>query len=519
LRGCLSASGRIQGNCETRRCCERIWLAATVTIKLRHYRAACCGPSLDLAGRQQRRRRCSAGPVVIGDLETISVPRGVSFNLRSFGWRREIDLYLSTVRLSDFGLRREAPRPLGDRTPDYESLFDYDTLFYDVFHAGDARRIICLGPPLLNCEEALSKVVFRVPAAKEAMIWTYRPPRSHLQPSCQFWLTGPEIAAAENVTMELGGRRIDIPVRPSGYPRLSGRRVLVTLSKNNPLPWIRDWAQFNVRTHGADAVLFYDNGSTAYDPADVRACLNDLHGVADVLVVPWKFPFGPGVGRQNKQDSFYCQPGALEHARWRFCGRARGVLNTDIDELVVVRSGASIFDRAERSGKAAIVFPGLWVEALAGPSGRSAIARHTDCVHGQRGQAIMRRMVPSNRLLRISRLLRTKWIVLPERCPDDVDWGVHDIYPARRQTRRETRSWRLRPRDVLYRHFRQINTGWKTPRWLVRRYSPVRHLYDAELARALAIAFPERTIEPAKGLLDACCQLLKLRSRKNKRNE
>jgi hypothetical protein len=422
-------------------------------------------------------------------------------------------LYLSTVRLSDFGLRREAPRPPDDRSPDYESLFDHDTLFYDVFHAGDGRRIICLGPPLLNCEEALSEVVFRVPAAKEATIWKYRPPRSHLQPSCQFCLMAPEIAAADHLVMELGGRRVDIPIRPSGYPRFAGRRVLVTLSKDNPLPWIRDWAQFNVRIHGADAVLFYDNGSTAYDPAEVRAYLIDLQGVDDVLVVPWKFPYGPGTGRQNKQDSFYCQPGALEHARWRFCGRARGVLNTDIDELVVLRSGASIFDRAERSSKAAIVFPGFWVEGLARPSGKSTIALHTDCVHRQRGQAIMRRMFLFNRLL------RTKWIVVPERCPDDVDWGVHDIYPVRRQTRQERGAWRLKPRDVLYRHFRQINTGWKTPRWLVRPHSPIRHLYDTELARALTIAFPERTIEPPKGLPNGGFKSLILRSRKNKRNE
>jgi hypothetical protein len=427
--------------------------------------------------------------------------------------KTEVELCLSTVRLSDFGLRREPPRPPDDRSADYESLFDYDTLFYDVFHAGDARRVICLGPPLLNCEQALSEVVFRVPGAKDATIWKYRPPRSHLQPSCHFCLTGPEIASANSVVMELGGCKTEIPIRLSGHPRFAGRRVIVSLSKDNPLPWIRDWVRFNVKIHGADAVLFYDNGSTAYDPVELRAYLKDLGGVADVEVVPWRFPYGPGTGRQNIQDSFYCQPGALEHARWRYCGRARGVLNTDIDELVVLRSGASIFDRAERSSRAAIVFPGIWVEKFAWLTAKSTTTLHSDCVYRERGQAIMQL------LFLLNRLLRTKWIVVPERCPDDVDWGVHDIYPVHRQTRKEKGSWRLKPRDVLYRHFRQINTGWKLPRWLVRRYSPIRHMYDADLARALTIAFPERTIEAPKELLNGSFKSLIRRLRKSNRNE
>lgn len=58
---------------------------------------------------------------------------------------------LSPVRLSDLGLRREAPRPLHDRQPGYEALFDHDTLFYDVFRSG--AEVICLGPPLLNCAQ------------------------------------------------------------------------------------------------------------------------------------------------------------------------------------------------------------------------------------------------------------------------------------------------------------------------------------------------------------------------------
>jgi hypothetical protein len=41
------------------------------------------------------------------------------------------DASLSTAHLSTFGLRREPPRPVADRQAGYETLFDFDTLFYD----------------------------------------------------------------------------------------------------------------------------------------------------------------------------------------------------------------------------------------------------------------------------------------------------------------------------------------------------------------------------------------------------
>lgn len=406
---------------------------------------------------------------------------------------REGDAALSTVRLSAFGLRRDPPRPAADRRADYERLFDYDTLFYDVFRTAAADEIICLGPPLLNCEPALAEAIFRAPDAREALRWRYRPPRTHFQPSCRLHLRSPTLVSVPSLVLEIAGRRLEIPVRPSGQLRFAGRRVITTMSKDNPLPWIRDWAAFNVRVHGADAVLIYDNGSTSYGPEALAASLEDLPGLLDVLVVRWPFPFGPGTGPRNIQDSFYCQPGALAHARWRYFGSARGVLNSDIDELVVQPTGGSIFERLERSGMAAIVFPGIWAESLGDPLPRPDLPRHSDCLYGERGQAIRRRFFLKRRLL------RTKWVAAPGRCPDDVEWGVHDLYPGERQRRRQMRRWKSKPGDILYRHLRQINTGWKIPRWVRRRYSPLRHVYDRELARLLAIAFPERRIEPPIG--------------------
>jgi hypothetical protein len=405
-----------------------------------------------------------------------------------------MDNNLSSVRLSSFGLRREPPRAMEDRPSGYERLFDFDTLFYDVFRSAEPGEVICLGPPLLNCETALSAATFRGAGDHGLVRWEYRQPRSHYQPTCQFRLTGPGIAAMDSVVLKIAGREVEIPIRPSGHSRLAGRRVVMTLSKDNPLAWISDWAEFNARVHGADAILLYDNGSVAYELATLIRLLEKVPGMKQAVVVPWEFPYGPGTGPRNIQDSFFCQPGALEHARRRYCAAARAVLNTDIDELVVLASGASIFERAKTSGKTAVVFPGYWVNAPIHPSREPGSIRHSDCINAECWRALFRRVCPFRWLLRM------KWIVVPERCPEDVDWGVHDLYAVRGESRRAEASWKSRPRDVFYRHFRPINTGWKTPRWNVRGVSPVRHLYDRELAQAFATAFPERAVQPAKRL-------------------
>ena len=80
--------------------------------------------------------------------------------------------------------------------------------------------------------------------------------------------------------------------------------------------------------HHADAFIIYDNGSTVYQCEDIRGCLADLDGLAALLVVPWNYPYGPNTGPAKVQDSFYCQPGALEHVRRRYCPAARAVLKS-----------------------------------------------------------------------------------------------------------------------------------------------------------------------------------------------
>ncbi|MCI5078378.1 hypothetical protein [Oricola sp.] len=389
---------------------------------------------------------------------------------------------LSTVRLSDFGLRREPPRPLNDRQPGYEALFDYDTLFYDVFRSCDGRKILCPGPPQLNCEPFLADMRFRLNEDFHPLEAVYRPSQMHLQPNGRYELSVPIGIDPRSLTIEACGRSVTVPVRGSGCGIFRDRRVVLTMVKNTPMQWIRDWAQFNIRIHGAESVILYDNGSSTYAPGALQRMLDDLDARGPHLVIDWDFPYGPGVGPRNVQDSFYCQPGGLDHARRRFCAQSRSVLNCDIDELVVGPKGVSVFDEAEAQQGPGLHIHGQWAELVGEPretSDAPGATRHLDFRFSPRKQSLWRW------LGRYDRLLRTKWVAVPAQCDDRIDWTVHALAPPDQAT--GTVSKPTLSKRFLYRHFRQLTTKDAAKRRRIKRHDPVRYRVD----RALVLAMRE----------------------------
>src|SRR5262249_39706879 len=131
----------------------------------------------------------------------------------------------------------------------------------------------------------------------------------------QIWLKG--VQGDVRASGPLGDFAIQLS--PHNHDIFHGRRVIFTMSKNNPIEWILDWARFNRDVHGADAVLIYDNGSTAYDSATLSAALKTVADIACSVVVEWPYRYGPqGFNSWDHWDSDFCQLGAWEHARWRF---------------------------------------------------------------------------------------------------------------------------------------------------------------------------------------------------------
>jgi hypothetical protein len=262
----------------------------------------------------------------------------------------------------------------------------------------------------------------------------------------------------------------EIPVANHEHGLFEGLRTVFTLSKNNDLTWIKDWLDFYVRIHKANAVLFYDNGSTDYTARELLATLSSVSGIETAVLVNWPFKHGPtGVDLNKNWDSNFSQLGMMEHARNRFLRRARSVLNCDIDELVMSKDQRSIFQEAEESFFGVIAFPGDWVVGIQGATREGS---PSEPVRFKDFQFVLNEFGRGRLHWGPARRTRCqpKWALIPGRMPAKARWHIHYIegWPASR----------LRSRTFCFRHFREISTSWKYNRRKRDEFDSAAHTRD-----------------------------------------
>jgi hypothetical protein len=383
------------------------------------------------------------------------------------GGGRHVVCRTNSVSLSDFtDMRREAARAPECRGANFDREFDSNTLFYDAVRVGDSR-VALFAPPFFNLAEAIAAATFSDGSSR------YSPRTRFLDRHAQLWLDIPENPDPIRASGPLG--KFELSVSRNESQMFRGCRVIFTMSKDNPIEWILDWVKFNRDVHGADAVLIYDNGSTAYDSAALSGALASISGLRCSVVMQWPFKYGPqGTNSWDHWDSDFCQLGAWEHARWRFLQEARSVMNSDIDELVLSKTGRSVFEAAERSRFGLVRYRGRWI--IGTDDGRrdrsmNAPERHFDYSilmppKYQLSRFLMRR--DANECL-------AKWTVVPNRCPAYAQWHVHSIF-----------SWWASyfcTRDFSFRHFREIGSNWKYQRTERVLLDPAVHRADSLLEK------------------------------------
>jgi hypothetical protein len=315
--------------------------------------------------------------------------------------------------------------------------FDDLSLIYDVFRSADGRDIVLIGPQPANLETWLIETVRAAFPAGTALRWFVN--NRHIK----LWVQSP---VAEFSLGDPNLLQLRMAVQPNDSARFAGRRVLFTLSKNNRLEWIVDWASFMASVHGCDAVLLYDNASTLYGAADLVEALGAIPGIEAVTVVDWPYAYGV-VGATN-----FCQPTMLENARHRFLAQAKSVVNADIDELPLTWSGRSIFELAECSTTGYVQGTARYVEnaTRAAPD----VRRHCDFVC----YAPDRQESPP------------KWAAVPSRCPEEAAWRPHKIEGMTSDDSAAA--------DVLFRHF----DGLSERRWRPNVELTAASVIDADLA-------------------------------------
>ncbi len=392
-----------------------------------------------------------------------------------------------TILGDELGMRREPTRPVERRVDNFTEKFDATTLFFDALFSHRADQVLLLGPPFSNLLPAIENASFTALPSRVKCEFRTRTMDRH----SQVWISVP--SGTRQIVLEGQFGRVEVTPGNNLSGLFEGKRVLVTLSKNNELEWIKDWVRYNRDIHGANAVLFYDNQSTAYSPKDIIQALAEISGLEQVCVVPWPFKYGPvGIGYLDYWDSNFCQYGSLEHARWMFLQRAESVLNTDVDELVVSKRGESIFKAAESAWSGMVAFRGVWVFGFDDKTRRGTVQRpirYTDFDYYL--EPTSRRYLGLCKVTDVfptpGGLLNTKWAVVPSKCPVNAQWAVHSIY-----------SWRGLYTQMsidsgfLYRHYREINDNWRglTADWQLDRlqreaFDPKRFLYDSLARKSL----------------------------------
>lgn len=256
--------------------------------------------------------------------------------------------------------QRDHVVPQDERGAQFDAGYDFRTLFYDAIWSPGAGRVALIAPKLLNFERLIRSAEFRFDgrAVRPGRILRHRRHDVVLLPA-------PTAPARLTIACDDWAASVDPP--PAEAEVFAGRNVLMTLSRDNSLRWIRDWAAYHVREHGADAVLFYDNGSRAYGVDDLLDTLAGVEGLAAVRVVSVAAPFGAIPARGSRSRALFLQTALWNIGRLRFLRDARAVLPCDVDELVTRRGGRSVFDAAAASWGGFVKFRGAWRTHRLGP--------------------------------------------------------------------------------------------------------------------------------------------------------
>lgn len=281
-------------------------------------------------------------------------------------------------------LRRLPHTPeLGTREG-FAEKFDHRSLFYDVFRSRNGRHVYLIGPVAISLEPVLeeltvtglqsgTKTKLQIHHALQAVICRVALPKQD-----------------QTIALEFAGQRHEVQIQPNHSDLFKGQRLLLSINKNNHLTWLKDWAEFYVKEHGATAILLYDNGSTLYTLDELRAAISSVEGIKTTLVVPWVHPFGMHNyeyrDKRNKGHwAYFAQPPMFTQALRKYGMQARSILNVDIDELVVSPFRRSIFKAAERSLWGTVKFNRLWIENIRAPSNQ--LPRHAEFFVRKKGWA------------------------------------------------------------------------------------------------------------------------------------
>jgi len=361
---------------------------------------------------------------------------------------------ISSLKLPSQHPMRRDPRPgttiLEDTFWDH---YDTDTLIYDCVHDPKTRKLHVFCPSVLNLLPLFQEARFDLDGSPLGP-FKFVKSRHH---DC---LVFDNVTTAQNLRCRIAGQDAQLNVNTVD-DSLQGLNVVYSMIKNEELEWLKDWANFHVRQHGAEAIVLSDNGSDRYSTADIDAALREVDGLKAVHIISTPLRHGPKPQHcTNRSTHKFLQATMMNVVRFRFCANAAAMLIVDTDELVIGRKGESIFEATRKSLFGYIAFNGVWRYATQ----TDGLVRHKNhtLVNPQEGPCLVKYCVRPNSFVARHAPLQ-----------------VHNV-------RFKHRDKFVRNNRFTFLHCRNISTSWKYDR-NTQNLTGLQH--DDLAARHLSAAF------------------------------
>jgi hypothetical protein len=364
------------------------------------------------------------------------------------------------------GLRPRTPGA-PERSAAFLDRYERNVLFYDVYWHEDGQRIILQGPPPVDLADLYRTLeISGEPGGERLGMHSHHSANLHL-----YSVRAPQ--GTTHLSVSLGGTVQTVAVGPNQSAFFANTNLLATVSRNNDLRWIGDWARFHVVNQGANAVLLFDNQSDRYSLAAIEETLAAVSGLERFGVVSAPFRY-TGPDNAIPKDRFWAhflQPALFTNMLRRYGAKASGILNCDVDELAVPLGSETVFEAARRSWSGSVYFRSAWVEPVPEalkPEGY----RHSDFRHFAASADYRRNP-------------KHKWALDPAR-----RWlKALRVHAYAHKLRNGIPFARGVPGNAFIAHFRGISTSWKYDRPVSLETDKALRT-DPDLDRALARAFP-----------------------------
>ena len=191
---------------------------------------------------------------------------------------------MNAIALPD-GIQRGLRPARLPRSDTFLARYESRILFYDVYWSADGRQIILQGPPPVDLGPQYDDARYICQPSGQTV-----KARAHHSSVVQLYsLDAPPGTTHVDIVFAGHTQRVAVGANHAGF--FAGTNLLFTLSKDNDLAWIADWARFHVVNQGVDAVLLFDNMSTRYSVPELEAALLGVEGLKRIAVVPVPFTY------------------------------------------------------------------------------------------------------------------------------------------------------------------------------------------------------------------------------------